>query len=427
MSARPLPVGAPADEGVDAKGVQAFLDALEAIPDTTPHGLMVLRHGKVVADGWWAPCTAERPQLLYSLSKSFTSAAAGLAVADGLLDLDATVLSYFPELDADVTDPRSRAMLVRHIASMSSGHLAETWATAERLGDGEPVRGFLSIPPDRDPGTVFAYNQPTTYTLAAIIQRRTGQSLTGYLRPRLLDPLGIGPTGWMRDDTGRELGFSGLFATTDAVARLGQLHLDGGRWEGRQLLPAAWVAEATRPHVANPEMDNPDWRQGYGLQFWMARHGYRGDGAFGQFCVVLPEHDAVVALTSEAPDMQAVLDAVWQHLLPAFRPEPLTGAALADALAEDRALRARLDALAVPPLVVSPGPDDPAAWSGARFTRVDPAAATSASPLPFSPRTRTPVGRSRSPSGAATWPYASAPTTAAGRSPSARRPPSPSR
>ena len=345
LSASPLPAGTPADEGVDAKGVQAFLDALEAMPGATPHGLMILRHGKVVADGWWAPFTAGRPHLLYSLSKSFTSAAAGLAAADGLLDLDASVLSYFPELDADVTDPRSRAMLVRHVASMSSGHLAETWTKAYRLGGDEPVRGFLQIPPDRDPGTVFAYNQPTTYTLAAIVQRRTGQSLTGYLRPRLLDPLGIGAATWMRDHTGRELGFSGLFATTDAVARLGQLHLNGGRWGDRQLLPAAWVAEATRPHVANPDMDNPDWQQGYGLQFWMSRHGYRGDGAFGQFCVVLPEHDAVIALTSEAPDMQAVLDAAWRHLLPAFRPAPLTGAE-----GEDRALRARLDALAVPPL-----------------------------------------------------------------------------
>ena len=370
MSASPLPAGAPADEGVDAKGVQAFLDALEAMPGATPHGLMILRHGKVVADGWWAPFTAGRPHLLYSLSKSFTSAAAGLAAADGLLDLDASVLSYFPELDADVTDPRSRAMLVRHVASMSSGHLAETWTKAYRLGGDEPVRGFLQIPPDRDPGTVFAYNQPTTYTLAAIVQRRTGQSLTGYLRPRLLDPLGIGAATWMRDHTGRELGFSGLFATTDAVARLGQLHLNGGRWGDRQLLPAAWVAEATRPHVANPDMDNPDWQQGYGLQFWMSRHGYRGDGAFGQFCVVLPEHDAVIALTSEAPDMQAVLDAAWRHLLPAFRPAPLTGAA-----GEDRALRARLDALAVPPLPGRPGPADPAAWSGAPFTRAaDPAA-----------------------------------------------------
>jgi CubicO group peptidase (beta-lactamase class C family) len=364
MSARPLPTGAPAEEGVDAKGVQSFLDALEAMPDTTHHSLMILRHGKVVADGWWAPYTAERPHLLYSLSKSFTSAAAGLAVSEGLLDLDATVLSYFPELDADITDPRSRAMLVRHIASMSSGHLAETWEEAFERGGDEPVRGFLRIPPDRDPGTVFAYNQPTTYTLAAIIQRLTGGSLTEYLRPRLFAPLGIGAVNWLSDHTGRELGFSGMFATTDAIARLGQLHLQGGRWEGRELLPGAWVAEATRLHTANPGMQNPDWNQGYGFQFWMSRHGYRGDGAFGQFCLVLPEHDVVIAMTSETEDMQAVLDAAWQHLLPAFGPAPLENADK-----EDDALRGRLDALAVAPLTAAEAaPADPAAWFGAPFT-----------------------------------------------------------
>ena len=372
MSARPLPTGTPAGEGVDAQGVHAFLDALETSPGTTPHGLMILRHGKVVADGWWAPYTADRPQLLYSLSKSFTSAAAGLAVGEGLLDLDAPVLSYFPELDADITDPRSRAMLVRHIASMSSGHLAETWEQAFAEGEDEPVRGFLRIPPDRDPGTVFAYNQPTTYTLAAIIQRLTGQRLTEYLRPRLLDPLGIGPITWQHDRLGRELGFSGLFAATDAVARLGQLHLQGGRWDGRQLLPAAWVAEATRPHVANPLMHSPDWQQGYGFQFWMSRHGYRGDGAFGQYLLVLPEHDAVIAMTSETQDMRAVLDTVWEHLLPAFGPGPF-----ADAEKDDEALRARLDALAVAPLPGPATPADPGAWYGAPFL---PAADPTAGP-----------------------------------------------
>ncbi|MYS27465.1 serine hydrolase, partial [Streptomyces sp. SID7804] len=118
MTVRPLPTAAPADRGVDAAGVHAFLDALEADPDIEPHSLMILRHGRLVASGWWAPYTAGRPQLLYSLSKSFTGTAAALAEAEGLIDFDAPVLSYFPEFAADITDPRSRATLVRHIASM---------------------------------------------------------------------------------------------------------------------------------------------------------------------------------------------------------------------------------------------------------------------------------------------------------------------
>ncbi|MFJ9738270.1 serine hydrolase domain-containing protein [Streptomyces sp. NPDC101166] len=368
MSARPLPVSPPSAQGVEAAGVHAFLDAVDACETVDPHSLMILRHDHVVAAGWWAPYTPERLHLLYSLSKSFTSTAAGLAVAEGLIGLDDPVLRYFPELDADVTDPRSRALRVRHVASMASGHENETVDRAHALDPDDLVRGFLLLPPDREPGTVFAYNQPATFTLAAIVQRVTGAPLTDWLRPRLLDPLGIGEVAWLSDRSGRELGYSGLHGATDAVARLGLLYLREGRWQGKRLLPAEWVAEATRVHIptagAMGDGDRPDWDQGYGLQFWRSRHGYRGDGAYGQFCLVLPEQDAVIATTAETGDMQALLDLVWEHLLPAFRPGPLTGRERADAdLAE------RLADLALPPAAGKPAPPERAGeWAGARFT-----------------------------------------------------------
>lgn len=327
-----LPQSTPGAQGVDASGVLAFLDAVETAPGIEPHSLMVLRHGHLVAAGWWAPYTPERRRLLYSVSKSFTATAAGLAVDEGLVRLDDPVLSYFPELDAEITDPRSRALRVRHVAAMASGHAAETLDRARALDPGDLVRGLLLLPPDQDPGTVFAYNQPATYALAAIVQRVTGQPLTAYLRPRLLDPLGIGDVAWLRDRSGRELGFSGLHAPTDALARLGLLYLGRGEWRGRRLLSERWVAEATREHVATAgamgdgEGDRQDWDLGYGFQFWRSRHGYRADGAYGQFALVLPEHDAVVALTAAATDTQGLLRLVWDHLLPAFRPAPVTGA-----------------------------------------------------------------------------------------------------
>ncbi|MEU1480234.1 serine hydrolase domain-containing protein [Streptomyces sp. NPDC005760] len=362
-----LPTSTPAAQGVDAVGIQAFLDALEAEPDLEPHSVMLLRHGQVVASGWWAPYAPDRPQLLYSLSKSFTSTAAGFAVAEGLIRLDDPVISYFPEFEADITDPRSRAMLVRHVASMASGHAEETFDRARAEDRDELVRGFLLIPPDRDPGTVFAYNQPATYTLAAIVQRVTGQKLTEYLRPRLFDPLGIGEAAWIADRKGRELGFSGLHATTDAIARLGLLYLRGGVWEGERLLPESWVAEATRAQItqeAPPVAGWSDWQQGYGFQFWMARHGYRGDGAYGQFCVVLPEQDAVLAITSETVDMQRVLDLAWEHLLPAFADGPLPGREAADAALADRLAR-----LALPPGDGKHAPAERAEeWNAAAFT-----------------------------------------------------------
>lgn len=357
MTAHPLPTDAPAALGVDAFGVHAFLDALDDAPDIEPHSLMILRHGRQAAAGWWAPYTPERPHLLYSLSKSFTATAAALAEAEGLIDFDVPVISYFPEFEADITDPRSRAMLVRHVASMASGHETETVDAAYAADPAEPVRGFLLQPPDRDPGTVFAYNQPCTYTLAAIVQRETGQSLTDWLRPRLLDPLGIGEALWQRDRTGRELGFSGLHATTDAIARLGLLYADDGMWDGKRLLPEGWVARASRPHLptvgAMGETGRQDWDLGYGFQFWTSRHGFRGDGAYGQFCLVLPEHDAVIATTAATEQMQQYLDLVWRHLVPAFRPGPLTGRG-----AEDRALGERLARLALPPAVGGPVPPE---------------------------------------------------------------------
>ncbi|MFF7770027.1 serine hydrolase domain-containing protein [Streptomyces massasporeus] len=368
MSASPLPTSGPAAQGVDASGVHAFLDALEAAPEIEPHSLMIMRHGHLVASGWWAPYTPERLHLLYSLSKSFTGTAAALAEAEGLLDFDAPVISYFPEFEADITDPRSRAMLVRHVASMASGHRRDTVDEAFGRDPAEPVRGFLRLPPDEDPGTVFAYNQPATYTLAAIVQRVTGQSLSDYLRPRLLDPLGIGEVAWRRDRAGRELGFSGLHATTDAVARLGRLYLCDGLWEGRRLLPQGWAARASQPHIptagAMGEVDRQDWDRGYGYQFWTSRHGYRGDGAFGQFCLVLPEHDVVIAATSATERMQEYLNLVWEHLLPAFGPEPLTGREAADV-----ELRERLARLALPPAPGRPAaPEREQDWAAAAFT-----------------------------------------------------------
>ena len=367
MTPDPLPASSPSAQGVDARGIDAFLDALEGAGEVDPHSLMVVRHGHVVAAGWWAPHTADRVHLLYSLSKSFTATALGLAVDEGLVGLDDTVLSHFPEFDADVADPRSRSMRVRHVAAMASGHRDDTWERAVALDPDEPVRGFLRIPPDREPGTVFAYNQPCTYSLATIVRQRSGQTLTAYLRRRLLDPLGIGGVGWQRDAAGRELGFSGLHATTDAIARLGLLYLRGGRWGDRQLLAPGWVAQATQEQIANPDEPFPDWQQGYGFQFWMSRHGYRGDGAYGQFCLVLPEQDAVVAITAATDRMQLVLDAVWEHLLPAL------GATAPAGPAADAALADRLARLDLPPVPAAPAPPAAAGWRDVTFTPTDEA------------------------------------------------------
>lgn len=356
-----IPRSTPSAQGVAASGVAAFVDALERHPGIDPHSLMVVRHGHVVAEGWWAPYTSERLHLLYSLSKTFMSTAVGFAVQEGLLSLDDAVADHFPEFRDELPEA-SRKILVRHALAMASGHATEMAQVAITTDPLEPVRGFLLHAPEHAPGSWFAYNQPANYTVAAILQRAAGTDLVGYLRPRLFDPLGIPPVSWQQYPAGRSLGFTGLHATTETIAKLGLLHLQDGVWEAKQLLPEGWAAEVRTKRIDTDREVNPDWAQGYGYQVWMARHGYRADGAYGQFCMILPEHDVVLAITSAEDDMQAVVDAAWAHLLPAFDAQ---GDEAADA-----ALAERLAALALP---ASEGAAaafgaTPVRWEGAGLT-----------------------------------------------------------
>ena len=182
--------------------------------------------------------------------------------------------------------------------------------------------------------------------LSAIAQRLSGMRLLDYLQPRLFAPLGIAHPTWDTSPQGIDMGGTGMYATTAAIARFGQLYLQKGLWHGERLLPEGWVEEATARQVDNAPSLVVDWEQGYGYQFWRCRHGaYRGDGAFGQFCLVMPDQDAVLAITAgmDQIQMQEVLDLVWEHLLPAFGPAPLP-----DDPAAHEALAARLAGLHLP-------------------------------------------------------------------------------
>lgn len=336
----PFPSSTPSEQGVDPTGLLAFVEALDADPGIEPHALIVHRHGRRVLEAAWAPHTTLRPRLVYSLSKTFTGTALGLQVGEGRLGLDDLVSDHLPELFDDDTPERTGRMRIRHIATMASGHDRETIAEAAALDPHDPVRGFLRIPPDAEPGSLFAYNQPPVLTLATVLQRRCGERLSEYLRTRLLEPIGIDAFRWRHTSAGVDLGFSGVFTNLDAIARLGQLYLDDGRWNGRRVLPEGWVAEASRVHTPNPLGEGIDWRQGYGIQLWRSQHGYRGDGAFGQYLVILPEQDLVVALFSCTEVMQRVMDLMWELLLPALHDAPVVG--------DDDALLARTSSLGQP-------------------------------------------------------------------------------
>jgi len=347
-----LPRSAPEAQGVSSVDLLGFVEALDAAGDPAVadgiHSLILVRHGAVIAEGWWTPYKPQLRHQLYSLSKSFTSTAVGIAAAEGKLSVDDSVLGFFPGEAPAEPSGNLKAMRVADLLRMATGHQSEP---PQRTGETR-VKQFLGFPVPFKPGTHFLYNTPATYMQSAIVQKATGEKLLDYLEPRLFAPLGIEGATWEESPEGISVGGYGLSLRTGDIAKFGQLLLQKGEWEGRQLVPEAWVEAATARQVANGSRPESDWDQGYGYQFWRCRHGaYRGDGAFGQYCVVLPEENAVLAITSGTRDMQRVLDIAWEKLLPAFRSVPLP----ADDAAAGR-LAAKLAALEVPLPAAGTGP-----------------------------------------------------------------------
>jgi CubicO group peptidase (beta-lactamase class C family) len=346
-----LPRSTPAASGLSSQALSALLDRLEA-QSVECHSIMIVRRGHVVAEGWWAPYSADRPHLLYSVTKSFTSMAVGLTIADGLLSLDDRVVDVLPDhVPADISE-QGRRLTVHHLLSMTAGHRTDSLDEAWRWEPGDLVKGFLRVPFPEPEGTRHAYDNPTTFVLARMVERVTGRGLPEFLDDRLFTPMGVDHAEWDRVASGAAFGFHGLHLTTEAVAAFGELLLRDGRWGDRQLVPSDWVRLATSRHIETRQIQgwsiNPDSLCGYGYQFWMSQHGYRGDGAYGQLCLVVPSHDLVVVVTSAVPHGEAVLGPVWDCLLP--------GLDRAGSSRDDEALAERLRRLSLAPV---PGSADP--------------------------------------------------------------------
>ena len=340
-----LPRSTPEAQGIPSRAISAFIRAAERRLDAL-HSFMLLRHGFVVAAGWWEPYQRRDQHMLFSLSKSFTSSAIGLLVAEGRLSIDDPVLAFFPAEAPLAPSANLQAMRVRHLLTMSTGHALDTTGPMIAHSSGNWVRGFLAQPVEHTPGTHFLYNTGATYLLAAIVQHLSGGRMLDYLQPRLFAPLGINDPHWETSPQGIDVGGWGLRTTTADIAAFGQLYLQQGLWQGACILPQAWITAATARQVANDPAPGPDWEQGYGYQFWRCRHdAYRGDGAFGQYCLVMSAQDAVLAITAGLGDMQLPLDLVWEHLLPTMEP-----AALPPDDAAQRELADKLARLRLPPV-----------------------------------------------------------------------------
>jgi hypothetical protein len=294
----------------------------------------------------------------------------GLAIGDGLLSLDDRVVDVLPDHVPAGVSAQGHRITVHHLLSMTSGHRTDSLAEAWRLEPGDLVKGFLRVPFPDPEGTRHGYDNATTFLLARMVERVTGRGLPDLLDERLFAPMGVGHAEWDRVASGAAFGFHGLHLTTEAVAAFGELLRREGRWGDRQLVPRDWVRLATRRHIDTRPAEiggaGADFLCGYGYQFWMSRHGYFGNGANGQQCLVVPGHDLVVALTCATLDEQPALDAIWECLLP--------GLDHGDSTRDDEMLADRLRRLS---LAAVPGAAGPACAVEAKIE-----ASTEDSPLP---------------------------------------------
>lgn len=352
---------APSAQGVDATAISKFIDRVQAQKGMELHSLIVLRHGAVIAEGWWKPYTPEQHKMLFSLSKSFTSTAVGFAVSEGLLGLNDPVLPYFRDEAPKDPGEHWQELTVHHLLSMNTGHDEDPTFFMLSRPDGRWTEEFFKHPINRKPGSWFLYNTGATYMLSALVQKLTGKRVLDYLAPRLFEPLGITGAEWDQSPEGYDCGGFGLHIKTEDIARFGQFLLQRGQWEGRQLLSPSWVDRASAAHSDNSNTQStPDWTAGYGYQFWRCAPGcYRGDGAFGQYCIVMPDQDVVVAITSGVADMQAVLTHLWDCLLPGIGREGTDSA--------DAELASKLAAAAYAPPALRHGSPVEAELSGKSF------------------------------------------------------------
>ncbi|MEO6313628.1 MAG: serine hydrolase [Chitinophagaceae bacterium] len=346
-----LPRSTPEAQGISSADIMHFVETAEK-SNAGLHSFMVIRHGHVVAEGWWSPYNANIAHCLYSLSKNFTSTAIGLAIQEGKLNLADKVVSFFPDDKPASTDGNLSAMTIRDLLTMTSGHEADTFWPMMSSKDGNWVKTYFSIPVKFSPGSHFTYNSGNSYMLSAIITKVMGESMLNYLQPRLFAPLGIKDAAWDTDPRGINIAAAGLRLKTEDIAKFGQLYLQKGMWNGKRILNEKWVEEATSFKVRNDETGTPtkteddDIKQGYGYHFWMSRPvaqgAYRAEGAFCQYSIVMPAQDAVIAITAEGVSTHRVMDLCWNLLLPAMKPGVLPANKFSNKILKDKLAGLRL-------------------------------------------------------------------------------------
>lgn len=320
----PLPRCTPAQAGLDPRRIVAMIDDYQA-RGLQIHSFMLVRHGQVLCEGYYDPYTPDQLQTVFSLSKTFTSVAVGIAEGEGRIDLDEKLIDIFAEeVAASGVKPGKelQSLTLRHLLRMSTGQPQEPygencWADMRQA--------FLKEAFSEMPGQVFRYNTIATYMLSAALKKKC-IDLEDYLQEKLLTPLGISGTRWMRDPHDICTGGFGFSLVPEVIAKLGVCLLSDGKWGDEQLIPRNYVAAATRPQIyqAADVLGYGDWNAGYGYQMWMCINGcFRGDGMYGQLCLMDRRTNTVLAMTALLQDMGSEMQVYYNNVLNAYQPDPL--------------------------------------------------------------------------------------------------------
>lgn len=316
-----LPRSTPAQEGVDPNAVRVFVDSLMKVPETDIHHVMVVRHGKVIAEAHPAPFMKDDVHTLYSCSKTFTMLAIGMLVDDGKLSVNDKVIDLLPDKAPVEKSDALKAMTVKHLLTMTAGI---TPALELRQEGDDWVRIWLAQPVTKL--GIFQYDSFCTFMLSAIVQRITGKTLLEFLNERFFHPLGIYEADWEESPDGINVGGWGLRLTAESMAKAGICMMNGGKWQGKQLISAKWIDEASQAHTnySNPDPKLTDTNQGYCYQMWrcLLPDAFRADGAYGQFIVMSPERDLVVVITGVSNNTGKELACIWNQLIPGIKDAP---------------------------------------------------------------------------------------------------------
>ena len=313
--------------GVSSENIINFVEKLCQVPETLEtHSFLLIRHGKLLCEGYFAPYNEDTEHSLFSVSKSFTSLAIGYLVEEGKISVDDYIYTYFPELITDDINKENLKIKIHNLLSMTFGQQGGAVHEGQKRSDAM-LYDFFYRAKNIECGKEFRYDSYGTYMLSALVKKLTGMNVVEFLMPKLFEPLGIKQPYYLKDELGINIGYTGMRMRLRDLAKVGSVYLNGGKWEGKQIAPKEWIELATKKHIDIASSNNgPDWAQGYCYQLWRGRYNTaRLCGANGQMCVIMPDYDAIFVVNSgyDNTHLHYVLDSFYENIMLNMKPEPL--------------------------------------------------------------------------------------------------------